>query len=322
MKQRLDKDNCLGARLNHEDLAGIKLNGEYIYETTGPDHLNIYTLRIPSGRIVQATLWDEDDGSLHYENNYYPYIDWGEGQPIIDKSGNRKFTHNYSAYAELGQSYSIRTTCTLLTDDYYDVEPPGKYIVDIVSVRTDHLHGNNLFMGYSGVKTIREPVLEKLNTSKFTGMSSMFEGCTSLEKLNLSSFDTSNVEGMNNMFRDCKKLRTLDLSNFDTSKVWDVNGMFLDCTSLTELNLSNFNLDSINPKGYGMANFLGNCNSLHTLHLDNCNYDTINKILTCYGGTHSFPTGTIDGVTRIIYCKKENTAGLVEPEGWKFSHID
>ena len=284
MKQRLDKDNCLGARLNHEDLAGIKLNGEYIYETTGPDHLNIYTLRIPSGRIVQATLWDEDDGPFYYENNYSPYIDWGEGQPIIDKSGNRKFTHNYSTYGELGQSYSIRTTCTLLTDDYYDVEPPGKYIVDIVSVRTDRVNGNSVFMGYSGVKTIREPVLEKLNTSKFTTMSSMFEGCTSLEKLNLSSFDTYNVTDMEYMFRDCKKLRILDLSNFNTNQVSNMFGMFLNCTLLREL------------------------------RLDNCDNATISKIINA----DKFPVDN-DG---IIYCKKANAADLLAPGNWNFSYID
>ena len=42
----------------------------------------------------------------------------------------------------------------------------------------------------------------------------LFNGCTSLESVNLSSFDTSLVTDMAIMFKNCKKLNSLDLSGF------------------------------------------------------------------------------------------------------------
>jgi hypothetical protein len=63
---------------------------------------------------------------------------------------------------------------------------------------------------------------------------------------------------------------------------------------------------------------LGFCSKLHTLRLDNCNNDTINKIITSSG----LSTGTIKGVTRKIYCKEENAAGLTAPTNWIFEYID
>ena len=47
----------------------------------------------------------------------------------------------------------------------------------------------------------------------------MFQGCKSLESLDVSSFDTSNVTDMAAMFEGCDSLKELDISNFDTSNV-------------------------------------------------------------------------------------------------------
>ena len=129
--------------------------------------------------------------------------------------------------------------------------------------------------------------LVKLNTSNITSMSNMFQQCNSLETLDLSNWDTSNITSMYQMFFICSNLISLDISNFDTSNVTDVGQM------------------------------LAGCNSLHTLRLDNCSNDTINKIITSSG----FPTNAIEGVTRTIYCKEENAAGLVAPTNWVFSYI-
>jgi hypothetical protein len=60
------------------------------------------------------------------------------------------------------------------------------------------------------------------------------------------------------------------------------------------------------------------CDNLHTLRLDNCSNDTIDKIINSEG----FPTNTIPGVTRRIYCKKENRGTLMPPYPWVFEPID
>jgi surface protein len=89
------------------------------------------------------------------------------------------------------------------------------------------------------------------------------------------------------MFSRCPLLTSLDISNFDTSKVTSIAYMFQNCTAL------------------------------HTLRLDNCNNATISKIIT----SSNFPTAAISGVTRTIYCKEENAAGLTAPTNWVFSYV-
>jgi surface protein len=52
----------------------------------------------------------------------------------------------------------------------------------------------------------------------------MFNGCNSLEKINLSSFKTSKVTDMAGMFSRCRSLKDLDVSSFDTSNLIDMSG--------------------------------------------------------------------------------------------------
>lgn len=356
---KLDKDICKGARLNGEQVVGLKIgNRGFIYETTGPDHLNIYTIRIPHNTMVQATVYDEDNSSRLYENNYKPSISWGEGVSIKeDESGQEIFKHTYntSSLAPGDYFYKIKTTCKLEggnTVGNADLKLPGDYIVDIGSVRIDYREGASLFAGYSGIKTVREPVLERLKTINFTSMSSMFENCYSIEKLNLVSFNTSKVTDMTNMFNGCSSLQILNLSSFDTGivasmsgmfngcgsltsldlssfytpNVTNMSGMFYNCTSLEELNLSNFDTSKVIRKGDyvpglgnsltdGLDTMLRNCTALHTLILDGCSKDTINDIIT----SAYFPTNEIANVIRIIYCEKEVVGDLAEPNNWKFS---
>ena len=356
---KLDKDICKGARLNGEQVVGLKIgNRGFLYETTGPDHLNIYTIRIPHNTMVQATVYDEDNSSRLYENNYKPSISWGEGVSIKeDESGQEIFKHTYntSSLAPGNYFYKIKTTCKLEggnTVGNADLKLPGDYIVDIGSVRIDYREGASLFAGYSGIKTVREPVLERLKTINFTSMSSMFENCYSIEKLNLVSFNTSKVTDMTNMFNGCSSLQILNLSSFDTGivanmsgmfngcgsltsldlssfytpNVTNMSGMFYNCTSLEELNLSNFDTSKVTRKGDyvpglgnsltdGLDTMLRNCTALHTLILDGCSKDTINDIIT----SAYFPTNKIANVIRIIYCEKEVVGDLAEPTNWKFS---
>ena len=128
----------------------------------------------------------------------------------------------------------------------------------------------------------------------------------------LVKLNTSNITTMSQMFYNCKSLTSLDLSNWDVSNTTDMSQMFYGCSSLTELDLSNFDMTNA-PTVYM---FYG-CTSLHTLRLDNCSNDTISNIIT----SNNFPTNAIEGVTRTIYCKEENAAGLVAPTNWVFSYI-
>ena len=91
--------------------------------------------------------------------------------------------------------------------------------------------------------------LSEWDTSDFTDMSSMFNGCSSLTSLDASGFNTIMVTNMSNMFRRCESLTTLDLSNWNTSNVTDMGNMFSYCYNLYNLTLgtnwaSNSNISS------------------------------------------------------------------------------
>ncbi len=133
--------------------------------------------------------------------------------------------------------------------------------------------------------------------------------CTDLIKIN-----TSNVTDMIRMFYSCSNLTELDLSSFDTSNVTNMGAMFYQCSNLTELDLSNFDMS----KTTNTSNMFYNCNKLQTLRLDNCSNATISKIIK----STDFPTNAITGVTRTIYCKEAEAAGLTEPTNWVFEFID
>ena len=166
---------------------------------------------------------------------------------------------------------------------------------------------------FDGASNISE--LVKLNISNVTSMNNMFYSCYSLQSLNVSNWDTSNVTDMSLMFYECNKLTLLDLSNWDTSNVTNMQQMFNKCTALEELDLSNF--DMINVSSLNASSMFYSCTKLHTLRLDNCSNATINRIIT----SSNFPTSAIEGVTRTIYCKESEAAGLTPPTNWVFSYV-
>ena len=158
--------------------------------------------------------------------------------------------------------------------------------------------------------------VSNFNTGNVTNMNSMFYYCDTLKSLDVSNWDTSNVTNMSSMFNYCSNFTTLDLSNFNTGKVTSMSNMFSSCSKLTFLNISNWDMTKITAT-YSYSQMFSGCTALHTLRLDYCSNDTISKIINSNG----FPTNAIEGVTRTIYCKEENAAGLVAPTNWVFSYI-
>ena len=181
-----------------------------------------------------------------------------------------------------------------------------------VLVTSEHTNLNQMFYYCSNLITIHN--IDKWNTGSVTNMNSMFCYCESLTTLDVSSFDTSEATSMFNMFVFCANLVSLNLSHFNTSKVTDIRQMFWGCSNLAELDIRNFDMTNATQT----SSMFSNCTSLHTLRLDNCSNDTINKIIT----SSNFPTNAIAGVTRKIYVKEANAAGLTPPTNWIFEFVD
>ena len=62
-------------------------------------------------------------------------------------------------------------------------------------------------------------------------MCGMFNGCSSLTKLNISNFTTTNVTYMNGMFYGCSSLKELNLNKLITNNVIYMSSMFYGCSN-------------------------------------------------------------------------------------------
>lgn len=78
---------------------------------------------------------------------------------------------------------------------------------------------------------------------------SMFEGCASMEELNLSSFDASAAGYMGFMFRGCTSLSNLVLTGINTSNVTSFTNFLQGCESLASVDLSSLNTTSAKDMG-------------------------------------------------------------------------
>lgn len=115
---------------------------------------------------------------------------------------------------------------------------------------------------------------------------------TNIKEIDLSDWNFDRFEDglyLEGMFSNCFKLESvIGFPDFVvTNKAADY--MFQSCTSLKYLDLSRLN-----------------------------SIDAVRKIIK----SSYFPTGTIPGVTRKIYCKQENAAGLTPPTNWEFVFVD
>ena len=320
---KLDKDICLGAKIDGKEVTEIKINNQFIYESEWPDDWNVYTIHIPSPDSVGIypyplqLSYDPDD----YENNFPLYVDWGSANIFEQESD----TLVYITIPSNGDTFTIKT----------NYELSCSFIYDIVSIRKDTISLKSKFAAYGG-KYIRQSVLDKLSHVQSDNMSSMFGGCYNLISIDISNFDSTNVTDMSYMFSDCHKLETIELGdNFDTSNVTDFRGMFQNCYSLKSLNLSNLkvgyladigsmfnncadleylNLSNASIDYYSYNMILNTCTSLRELRLDNCGKTTISKIVS----SSNLPTGTINGETRKIYCIESRASGITVPDGWEF----
>ena len=121
-----------------------------------------------------------------------------------------------------------------------------------ITAKGEYIYANEnssyLFMGYSALKKISGMNLFK--TDKACYMESMFEGCSSLNNLDVQYFNTSKVLTMKSMFKDCESLVSfIGLDKLNTSNVVYMNSMFYGCKSLVKLNLATFDTYKVTKAG-------------------------------------------------------------------------
>ena len=118
-----------------------------------------------------------------------------------------------------------------------------------------------------------------IDTSNVTGMSYMFNGCSSLQSLNVSGWDTSNVTSMNYMFNNCTSLQTLNVSGWDTINVTGMNSMFSSCRSLQSLDVSGWDTSKVTIMSY----MFSSCRSLQSLDVSGWDTSKVTNINYIFG---------------------------------------
>ena len=182
---------------------------------------------------VESDSIDNDVAVLQTSELEAPIVDWrisGTCQWMIDADGCLIIEPQSGEYGTLcGFSGARRTP-------WYGCR---NYIVSVkVRKRVVLEDAAGMFDGCSSLESVD---LSSLDTSKAQEMQRMFSGCSKLTSLDLSSLDTSKATNMSYMFYGCSSLASLDLSSFDTANVWSMSSMFDGCLRLEALDLSSFN---------------------------------------------------------------------------------
>ena len=125
---------------------------------------------------------------------------------------------------------SMFENCTSLTSlDLSKIEED--YVVEVETM-------NSMFKNCSSLTDFTFfGTRQKLEDGTLTGMTaidlaSMFEGCSSLETLNLEYLIPWEAKTLNSMFKDCSNLVNVDLKRFTPINCTDMSHMFENCTSL------------------------------------------------------------------------------------------
>lgn len=112
--------------------------------------------------------------------------------------------------------------------------------------------------------------IEKIDTSKTTNMTQMFNGMSGIKELDLSHFNTKNTINMNAMFYGMTGLQSLDVSSFDTINVTNMSNTFANLRNLIKLDISNFNTKNVT----NMSQMFNNDANMTNLILDKQLFNT------------------------------------------------
>ena len=136
-----------------------------------------------------------------------------------------------------------------------------------------------------GSSTLRgNSKLSELDTSNWTISSSnterMFEGCSSLTRLDLRNIEMDNVTIALNMFSGCSSLQSLDTSKWNLGNLSNGQYMFSGCSSLQSLDTSKWNLGNLSN---GQYMFYG-CSSLQSLDTSKWNLEKVTDLGSTFDG--------------------------------------
>ena len=122
---------------------------------------------------------------------------------------------------------------------------------------------------FQGCTSLKEINLGDFYIPKARRLDSIFENCSSLEKMDYTRFDV-NAETYENFFCGCTSLRSINVDHMVTSLTRNIRGVFWNCKSLENIDLSHWNTSSVTV----MSVLFTECAKLETIDLSS--FETYN----------------------------------------------
>ena len=251
------------------------------------------------GEVKSFTTGENGSGTGEVDTSDYDAYCVFDGSTVTFFYDNKKYENAVALSGRIISAGTIsvfsETVTKVVFDSSYSKYKPKK--------TSFWFHGCN--------KLISIKNIDNLNTSEVIDMSMMFNGCSSLESLDLSSFNTANVKNMSYMFYDCSSLTSLVVDNFNTTNVTDMSDMFSGCSSMKSLDVSSFKTDNVT----NMYSMFSDCSSLTSLDLSNFNTSNVEYMSWMFNecsslvriNLNSFDTGKVKFMKRMFF----NCASLI-----------
>ena len=289
----------------------------------------------------------EEDNKLEFELRKYNginqpcYVESRLCKESIDDSFTQwqdEIINNDKEYTYTNGEYEVETSLFIKTKRYNHI---GKNIKEIEQIRPDIIDASWLFSEcWYAEDTSWFP---EVNTENIENMSFMYYNCARLKELDLSKYNVIKVKNMSHMFDTCAYLEKLDLRNFDMSSVKNTDYMLMNCINLFELRLDNCEKETIRkiiesekfPTYRSGPEIDASCvynpkdNNLTVIEKneivkipENSDNLILDEEYAIYNGQKEDLSFLYLDTNRKIYCKLENTIGLIAPKYWLFVFID
>ena len=258
------------------------------------------------------------EGKNEHVDHQYPYAIYDNGTLTFycdnndaDKTGTKVSVMKSKSSSWIGYSNSVITKVVFdpsfsAYKNLYDLSQWFYNCTNLAAIEgLEYLNTekvadmSSMFNGCSSLENID---LSKLNTQNVSNMSSMFNDCSSLVKIDLSKLNTQNVSNMSYMFSGCSSFTNIDLNTLNTEKVTNMSGMFSSCSSLTEIDLSTLNTQNVTD----MSGIFSFCSSLTNIDLSNLSTQNVTGMHNMFSNCSSLTS---------IDLSKLNTQNVTDMSG-------
>jgi len=114
--------------------------------------------------------------------------------------------------------------------------------------------------------------------SNITYLNKVFEGCSSLENIDVSNWVFKNGTSMQNTFKDCSGLTSLDVGGWNFGNITSVLETFKGCVNLEELDVSNWDVSNCEA----MYGTFYDCSNLTSLDVGGWDTSSVISFYNCF----------------------------------------